>query len=124
MNITHKQPGGKIPFNVSGAKITFDDELTLNLAKYERDDPTHIDVCYSADGFLVASCAGARKYVAEIDIPAREYIDAPLDESQAEVGDGASPEITNESGGGQTQRSIRTPVGFNADKVTLTLWAV
>jgi hypothetical protein len=120
MIVVNKQPGEKIPYSVSGAKITFDDELMLNLAKYERDDPTHIDVCYSEDGFLVASCAGARKYVAEIDVPAREYVDITIDESEAE----ASGEADESGDGAWTNETLRMPVEFDMDKVTLTLWAV
>ena len=41
--------GKKVDYEINGNKIIFNDELMLNLAKYERDDPMHIDIC--EDGF-------------------------------------------------------------------------
>ena len=39
MNVIEKNQGPKINYVVDGNKITFgDDEITLNLIKYERDD--------------------------------------------------------------------------------------
>ena len=61
----------KIDYEIIGNKIIFADELMLNLEKYERDDPMHIDVCRDEFGCL---CMGlANNYVAQIDIQAREY---------------------------------------------------
>ena len=45
MIIVEKNEGPKISYVEKGTKITFDDELMLNLAKYERDEDNHIDVC-------------------------------------------------------------------------------
>jgi len=104
MIVINKNEGPKIPYEVNGTKITFDDELTLKLAKLEKDDPVHKDICYDADGDLMIGTAGARAYVAEIDIPAREYI-----YHEAAEGEEADPP---------------TPVPLDMDKVTLTLWAI
>ena len=39
MKVIEKNEGAKIPYEVKGTKIVFnDDELTLNLSRYERDD--------------------------------------------------------------------------------------
>ncbi len=64
--------GPKIAYEVSGKKITFgDDELMLNLSKYERDQEVIINICNDDDGILIA---GLSKYfVANIIIPARSY---------------------------------------------------
>lgn len=101
MIIIEKNPGTKIPFEVTGNKLCFDDDLTINLAKREEDDPVHIDICYDADKTLVIGAAAGRSYVAEIDIPARQY---------TEEGEGEEAHLE--------------PVPFDIDKVTLTLWAI
>ena len=100
MIIIEKNVGPKIPYEVVGTKIIFDDDLMLNLKKREDDEPVHIDICYNTAHQLITGTQDARSYVAEIDIPAREYIE-PAGEDEA-------PE----------------PVPFDIDKVTLTLWAI
>lgn len=102
MIIINKNEGPKIEYEVTGKKICFDDDLTINLAKREEDDPVHIDVCYDADGDLVIGAAAGRAYVAEIDIPARSYTE--------EEGEDDEPTLV--------------PVPLDMDKVTLTLWAI
>lgn len=102
MIIINKNEGPKIEYEVIGKKICFDDDLTINLAKREEDDPVHIDVCFDADGDLVIGAAAGRAYVAEIDIPARSYTE--------EDGEGDEPTLA--------------PVPLDMDKVTLTLWAI
>lgn len=104
MIIVEKNVGPKIPYEVTGKKICFDDDLTINLAKRQKDDPEHIDVCFDQDGELVIGAAAGRAYVAEIDIPAKEY---EYHESENE-GDSEPPE----------------PIPLDMDKVTLTLWAI
>jgi len=100
MIIVEKNAGPKIPYEVSGKKICFDDDLTINLSKRQKDDPEHIDVCFDRDGELVIGAAAGRAYVAEIDIPAREYTEPEDEESTPE------------------------PLPLDMDTVTLTLWAV
>jgi len=97
MIIIEKNVGEKIPYEVNGAKITFDDDLTINLKKRESDSDEHIDVCFDRDGNLVIGSAAGRAYVAEIDIPARKYEEAE---------DGV------------------VPVALDMDTVTLSLWAI
>ena len=109
MIIVNKNEGPKIDYEVQDTatkkKITFDDDLTINLVKREEDWPVHIDVCFDADGCLVIGTAAGRAYVAEIDIPAREYI---------------YPEPAGEG----EEQDPPTPVPLDLDKVTLSLWAV
>ena len=108
MIIVEKNEGTKIDYEVQNTatkkKITFDDDLTINLAKREEDWPVHIDVCYDEDENLVIGTAAGRAYVAEIDIPAREYI-------YHDPVEGQDPEPP-------------TPVPLDLDKVTLSLWAI
>lgn len=104
MIIINKDNGPKIDYEVTGNKITFDDDLTINLAKREEDWAVHIDVCFdSTDGLVVGAAAG-RNYVAEIDIPARAY-----------------NYVESEDDRGDEERSP-VPVPLDMDKVTLTLW--
>ena len=50
MIIVEKNEGQKIDYEIQNTatkkKITFDDDLTINLAKREEDWAVHIDVCY------------------------------------------------------------------------------
>lgn len=107
MRIIEKNEGEKIEYEVHGKKITFDDDLTINLAKRQEDHPVHIDVCYDTDRELVIGAAAGRLYVAEIDIPKREYI---------------LPEPSQGEGMGESDPP--TPVPLDMDDVTLTLWAI
>ena len=104
MIIVEKNEGSKIPYEVIGTKVCFDDDLTINLKKRQEDWPVHIDVCFDADGCLVIGCAAGRAYVAELDIPAREYEEGEPD------GEGDAVPVV--------------PVPLDMDKVTLSLWAI
>lgn len=75
MNVIEKNKGQKIKYEVNGSKITFgDDEITINLAKYERDKEVQIDICRDDEKILIASLS--KYYVANIIIPARKYDEA------------------------------------------------
>ena len=104
MIIVEKNEGPKIPYEVQNTatkkKITFDDDLTINLAKREQDWLVHIDICYDEDDELVIGTAAGRRYVAEIDIPARQY----------------TP--------GETEEDPPVPVPLDLDTVTLSLWSI
>mgnify|MGYP007101836376 CR=1 FL=1 len=102
MIVIEKNAGPKIPYEVNGTVITFDDELSLELSEYQKDDPVHKDICYDADGDLQIGTKGAKRYVAELDIPARQY-ETVLDEDNNEV---------------------QEPKPLDMDEVTLTLWAI
>ena len=108
MIIVEKNVGPKIEYEIQNTatkkKITFDDDLTINLIKREEDYPVHIDVCFDADGDLVLGTAAGRRYVAEIDIPARRYEEEP---------DPEDPEQT-----------ILVPIPLDLDLCTLSLWAL
>lgn len=109
MIIIEKNEGEKIDYTTKTNRVTFDDELTLNLERYERDDQNHIDVCRDKFGNLVCGVIPgvAETYVAQIDIPAREYdfVADGLDEN----GD---------------PKEVPMPILFDIEKCTLTLWAL
>ena len=104
MIIVEMNEGQKIDYEVQNTatkkKIAFDDDLTINLAKREEDWPVHIDVCYDEDRELVIGTAAGRAYVAQIDIPARQY----------------TP--------GETEEDPPVPVPLDLDNVTLSLWSI
>ena len=109
MIIIEKNEGAKINYSTRLNKITFDDELMLNLEKYERDDQNHIDICRDRFGNLVSGVIPgvAEVYVAQIDIPAREY---------DYVADGVDEN--------EQPKEVKMPVPFDMSKCTLTLWAL
>lgn len=109
MIVVVKNQGAKIPYDISGNKITFDDDLTINLAKREQDEGSHIDICRDSYGSLVLGVIPglAEAYVAQLDIPTRSY---------RLVADGTDIE------GNPKQRQEAVP--FNMEAVTLTLWEV
>ncbi|GHU69720.1 hypothetical protein FACS1894184_14180 [Clostridia bacterium] len=131
MIIVEKNPGSKIAYSVSGSKVTFDDELMLNLTKYERDDAVHIDVCYDAFGSLVMGVTTGSTYVAEIDLPPRSYIEVeiPFTDSAApsaddEVDDIDANDVESSSIGMQQSSTVREAQPLNMKTVTLTLWSI
>jgi len=100
MIVIEKNEGAKIPYTVKTTKVTFNDDLTINLASREQDWPVHIDVCFDEDNALVIGAAAGRAYVAQIDIPERQY---ELPESEEDPA---------------------TPIPLDMATVTLTLWSI
>lgn len=108
-----KMPEGAenvISYEITKNTISFnDDELALNLQKRERDGAVHIDICTDRSGALVMGAENGFKYVAQIDIPAREYTEVEVEAEEAE--------------GMETRaKTVREPVPFSMDRCTLTLW--
>lgn len=72
MKIIDVNEGKKIAYAISGNKITFgDDELTLNLSKYERDEEVTINICNDDEGILTSSLS--KYFFANIIIPSKKY---------------------------------------------------
>lgn len=101
MIIVNKNEGQKIPYAVIGTLLVFNEELSLDLSKYERDFPVHLDICRNE--FEMLTVGVSKKYVAEIEIPARVY-------EEVETGEEYPTELV--------------PVPLDMDTVTLTLWSV
>lgn len=103
--MVEKTGGIKVDLRVSGTKVYLgDDEMVLNLSKYERDDPVHIDIGLNARGFLTFGVSD--RYAVQIDIPGREYelVDSgELDEN-----------------GVSRMKKVAKP--FSMNNVTITLW--
>lgn len=110
MIIVEKQEGAKtIPYEImqgTNGLLILDNQLYLNLPTYERDFPVHLDVSKNEYGMLTMGLS--RAYVAQIDIPAREYKEVDT----GEVNEEGDPII----------EKVAQP--FDLKKVTLTLWEV
>lgn len=110
MIVIEKNEGTKIGFDVTETKICFADELMINLAKIQKDDPVHKDICFDSEGDLVIGTESGKYYVAEIDVPGIEYEE--VENQEAVEG--------SEMGGNTTL--VAKPLDM--DKVTLTLWSI
>lgn len=112
MKVVEVNVGEKVDYSVSKTKVTFNDELMLNLAKYERDFDVNVDICVDKYGMLVTGLGV--KYVAQIEIPARKYVDKEQD----------NPEYDPEDENSQKTVMVPEPVPFSMDNVTLKLYAI
>lgn len=101
MIVIDKTPGKKIPYEIIGNSIFFNDEIMFNLEKYERDFEQNIDICED-ENFSLANGLG-RRYVAQIVIPARRY-EAVEAESE--------------------EKPTSEAVPFDISKCTLILWGL
>lgn len=117
MKVIEINEGAKIPYEVNKTKICFDDDITINLAKRQEDWPVHIDILTDGDGVLVTGAESGSYYVAQIDIPAREYKEPEATEETATVEKGGEQ-------AGTTDAPQPEPLPLDMEKVTLTLWAL
>lgn len=122
VRVVEKNQGQKIDWKQSGSKLTFgDDELMVNIAKYQRDWPVHLDVCGDKSGNLVIGVGEGRYYVAQIDIPATRYTEPEIIMEQPTPAD-----EDGETEGRNTMRETTPPepIPLELSDVTLTLWAI
>lgn len=97
--------GQKIDYEQNGTKLTFDDELMINVAKYQKASPVHVDVCMDANRNLCTGTASGLFYVAQIDIPGIKYEEVePAEEGQ--------------------EQPIPAVIPLDMADVTLTLWSI
>lgn len=107
MIIVEKKEGAEtISYQMMGDLLVLDNSLYINLPIYERDFPVHLDISKNEYGMITMGLS--RAYVAEIDIPAREYIEV----STGEFDEDGNEIIENQ------------PQPFDLNKVALTLWEV
>jgi hypothetical protein len=106
MILNNKNAGTYIKYELKGTRLSLrDEELTLDLSRYERDFPVHLDISENAFGMLIMG--PSHRYIAEIDIPAREFKIV-----KGEKDDLGFPKLS------------KIVLPFCTDKVSLTLWAV
>lgn len=118
MKVIEMNEGVKIPYEVNGNKITFNDEIMLNLEKKEADADVHIDISTDDFGGLITGIG--RDYVAQIDIPARAYEEIESEDAENAEGTDSTGDSPAMFGG----NTIRVPVPFSMDRVTLSLFAL
>ncbi len=99
-------PGKHIEYTTTAKSVIFGDEdLAINLKNREMDEKVVIDICADKQGFLVVGAETGFRYVAQVEIPARQY-----EEQQAETEDGTTTE--------------RVAVPFDIDNCTIYLWDI
>lgn len=119
MKVTYLPENGTgfIPYEVMKNNIDFNDgDLMFNVSKKERDYEVVIDICRDYTGGLVMGTADGQKYVAQVIIPPREYIETEVENP--------SYMAESESGMGTESKTItvKDPVPFDIDKCELRLW--
>lgn len=111
MKVIYKTPEAEknhLEYELEKTRLTFNDELSIKLDKYERDEDAHLDICVDCYGNLVLGVIPglAQKYAAQIDIPARTY-------------HGEDSGRVDEEG---EQIIVPVPDPYNLENTTLTLW--
>lgn len=120
MNEVIKTPGKHIVYDTTSKSIIFgeDEDLSINLKNREQDEKTLIDICSDSDGFLVVGTAAGLRYVAQVEIPARQYTEEeqenPNYDPEAEAGTEAARQTI----------TVREPVPFDIDNCTIYLWGM
>lgn len=110
-----KTPGKHIPYTTTKKNIILgaDEDLSINLQNREKDEAVTIDICTDQNGELTMGAAAGLRYVAEIEIPARQYMETQEKNPDYQEGDGQGEYITK-----------REPVSFNIDTCTIRLWGL
>ncbi len=93
-----------VKYTLTGTLLSLrEGELVLDLSHYQRDYPVHLDISENASGKLVLGLS--HRYIAEVDIPAREYRI-----EKGETDNFGFPKLT------------KIAVPLDPDKISLTLW--
>lgn len=109
MKIVERNAGQKIDYELRGTRLSFaDGELTIDLARYQQDDPVTRDIMVDSEGYLTNG--RGRYYVAQVEIPAKEYEEIPVEDG--------------ESGGEMDGGTERRALPLNTDDVTLYLFSI
>lgn len=120
MNEVIKTPGKHITYETTSKSIIFgeDEDLSINLKNREQDEKTLIDICSDSDGFLVVGTAAGLRYVAQVEIPARQYTETE------ETNSNYDPEAEEGSEAANQTITVREPVPFDIDNCTIYLWGM
>ena len=112
MKIVERNAGQKIGYELRGTRLSFaDGELTIDIARYQQDDPVTRDIMVDSEGYLTNG--RGRYYVAQVEIPAKEYEEIHVEGSE-------SGESGDEMDGGTERRALP----LNTDDVTLYLFSI
>lgn len=105
IKVIEKNEGKKISYSLEGTTLWIGDVLAVRLPKLQTDDVVTKDICADSDGNLVMGLG--YNYVAQIEIPAKEY-EYVEGEPDAE--------------GKPTYEKVQKD--FDITKCTLTLWSL
>lgn len=106
MKISEQNEGKKIKYSVTNSLIVFDETISVNLVKYQKDTENIIDVCIDNDMQLTTGLG--KWYAANIIIPPRKY----------DMVD------TGEKDENENPKYERVAEPLNMDEVTLILWSL
>ena len=84
MIVIEKNVGPKIPYEVNGTKITFDDDLMLNLAKRQDEEPVHI---------VISRNKARALQIGGEDIPAPDVVAATFRQMRESIVRSASDDV-------------------------------
>lgn len=108
MKVIEKTPGRHVEYETTSKSIIFGDEdLSINLKNREKDERVTIDICSDVNGELTMGVAAGMRYVAQVEIPPREYTEEPGPDDEE-----GNPTV------------IPVPVPFDIEKCTLYLWGM
>lgn len=108
MKIVEKNIGRKIDFALDGTRLSFaDGELTIDLSRYQKDETVTRDIMADSEGFLTNG--HGKYYIAQVEIPAREYEDAPEESDEEDD---------------EAEQTERQPLPLDTEKVTLYLFSI
>lgn len=117
MEIVNQGTGNKIPYEVQGSVISFNSgELTLDLARHQRDFGRTLDICRDKFGGLTMGLG--ENYAAQIEIPAREY-----EYVRAEGAGVSTPAAENEEQPAEIAM-LKQALALDMAKVKLILWDI
>ena len=103
----------KINYNLTGTKLDFaDGALTLDLARYQQDDPVTRDIMVDSEGYLTTG--RGLYYAAQVEIPARKYTETVT----------TAQETDAQAEGMSRETVTRTPEPLDTEDVTLYLFAI
>ena len=81
VKVVEKNEGAKIAYEQQGTKLFFgDDEIMLNVAKYQKEWPVVIDICKDKAGNLTIGTESANRYVVQVEIPQVKYTEIEKEE--------------------------------------------
>lgn len=115
MEIVNQGGGSKIAYEVQGSVLIFNEgELTLDVKKHQRDFARTLDICRDKFGGLTMGLG--ENYVAQIEIPAKEY-------EYVEAEGIAALAVANNEQENETAM-LKQKLAFDMTKVKLVLWDI
>ncbi|CAK7059436.1 MAG: hypothetical protein EUB_03422 [Eubacterium sp.] len=111
MQIIEKNEGTKIEWEEIKNKVFFNDEIMVDVSKRERDYPVNVDICMDKDRNLVIGAAAGLFYVAQIEVPAAQYVYP-------------EPVAVQSDDAGMAEQRPPEKIPFSMDNVKMTLWSM